>query len=363
MSVLKDAASGAAAGSLTGPWGTVIGAGIGALGSIANGLIGKKGASDSRAWEEKQAQIQRDWNEQMLDRQNAFTVDMWNKTNEYNSPVNQVERMKEAGLNPLYYGLDGSSANGIESAQALGYERPSGGASPTSAGLAAALETAGLAADVQLKRAQASKIKKESEGIDIDNANKPEYWEKQLALMGSNKKEAEANIERLLQDVATGKADEALKKANERLSDKQITTVGLENAVLAYKVGMAAVDAKYYEAMKSLDLQIKDATETKTVEEVKNLRKARALIQAQIVSEGSKSEMFKKNAKMNDETARMIHRKTTWIDAEELEKLTNLAGNTEMLKSLARKYDKETQITDDRYLFEILNTINDMISE
>lgn len=342
---------------------SLISGGLGALGSVVNGVLGFFGAKDQRKWEEKQAAIQRDWNEQMMDKQNAFTVDMWNKTNEYNDPSAQVERMKAAGLNPLYYGLDGSSANGIESAQALGYDRPSGGDSPAGAGLGAALQTASLAADVELKKAQASKLRKEGEGIDIDNANKPEYWEKQLALMGANKDEALANIARLEQDVKTGAADEALKKANKNLIDKQITTVDLENTILAYKVGMAELDAKYYNSMKALDLALKDSALRKSEEEIKNLRKVRALVQAQIVTEGSKSEMFKKNAKMNDETAKMIHKKTTWIDAEELEKLTNLHGNTSMLQSLARKYDTENEVIGDRYLFEILNTMNNMISE
>lgn len=333
------------------------------MGSVANGIIGLVGATNQRKWEEKQAQIQRDWNERMMDKQNQFTVDMWNKTNEYNDPSAQLKRMQDAGLNPLYYGLDGSSAQGVESAQALGYDRPSGGDSPASAGLAAAMQGAALAADIELKKAQASKLRKEGEGIDIDNANKPEYWEKQLALMGANKDEALANIARLEQDVKTGAADEALKKANKNLVDKQITTVDLENTILAYKVGMTELDAKYYNAMKALDLALKDSALRKSEEEIKNLRKTRALLQAQIVTEGSKSEMFKKNAKMNDETARMIHKKTTWIDAEELEKLTNLHGNTSMLQSLARKYDTENEVLGDRYLFEILNTMNNMISE
>lgn len=44
--------------------------------------------------------------------QNRYNTEMWNKTNEYNSPKNQVSRMKEAGLNPaLMYG-SGSSGGG-----------------------------------------------------------------------------------------------------------------------------------------------------------------------------------------------------------------------------------------------------------
>lgn len=41
-------------------------------------------------------------------------IDMWNRANEYNLPVNQVQRMKDAGLNPalLYKGSPQNTASG-----------------------------------------------------------------------------------------------------------------------------------------------------------------------------------------------------------------------------------------------------------
>lgn len=68
---------------------------------------------------------QMEWNERMLDKQNAFSEYMWNQSNKYNSPVEQTKRLLDAGLNPLYYGLDGSSANSFTSASALPYQQPS----------------------------------------------------------------------------------------------------------------------------------------------------------------------------------------------------------------------------------------------
>lgn len=66
---------------------------------------------------------QRNWSEKMMEKQNQFSLDMWNRTNEYNNPKNQIERLRNAGLNPMYYGLDGSSANSFESAQPLQYQQ------------------------------------------------------------------------------------------------------------------------------------------------------------------------------------------------------------------------------------------------
>lgn len=96
---------------------------MGVLSSVVNGAAGLIGQAAQFGFERSEAEKQREWNENMQDKQNAWTLDMWNKQNEYNSPVMQVQRLQEAGLNPAYFGLDGSSASNVQSSQALGYER------------------------------------------------------------------------------------------------------------------------------------------------------------------------------------------------------------------------------------------------
>lgn len=274
----------------------------------------------------------------------------------------QVADMQAAGINPALMYQNGSGA-GAETPSSS----PMAGASASGSGngavnLSDMFALAKLGAETDLLRAQAFKVKKEGEGQEIDNANKPAYWNAQLALMGANKSEAEANISKLEQDVRTGAADEALKLANKKLTDAQITSTDLNNTILAYKAGMAAVDAKFYEALKSLDLALKSATVDKTEEEVKNLRKTRALIQAQIISEGAKTEMFKSQANLNDASARKIRKETSWIDAEEIEKLNNLDANSKMLRELAGKYDKESGILEDKWLFTAVEVVDDLVT-
>lgn len=47
---------------------------------------------------------------EMLGRQNALNIEQWERENEYNLPVNQIARLKQAGLNPdLAYGQLGSA--------------------------------------------------------------------------------------------------------------------------------------------------------------------------------------------------------------------------------------------------------------
>ena len=60
---------------------------IGAIGDVTSGFVNRKSQeeADDRNW--------------------RHTVQMWNMNNEYNSPVNQMKRLQEAGLNPnLMYG-------------------------------------------------------------------------------------------------------------------------------------------------------------------------------------------------------------------------------------------------------------------
>ena len=47
----------------------------------------------------------REWNEAMYQKQRQDALDDWNRQTLYNSPIEQMKRLKEAGLNPnLVYG-------------------------------------------------------------------------------------------------------------------------------------------------------------------------------------------------------------------------------------------------------------------
>lgn len=94
------------------PW-TAIGAGLTAIGGLATGLFNNK--SDKKlfnkqaAFAREESQKERDWQERM-----------YNQNNAYNSPAAQMQRYKDAGLNPdLVYG-DGSLTSPAQA--------PSGGA-------------------------------------------------------------------------------------------------------------------------------------------------------------------------------------------------------------------------------------------
>lgn len=156
----------------------LIGAGASALAggtsAVAQSSLNKK----TREFNREEAEKQRAWNEAMADKQNAWNFEMWMKQNEYNSPTAQVERLRDAGLNPLYYGLDGSSAGQLSAAQPLGYERAKMDNQPNPfEGLGkSAVEGAGLfmqgklaEKELELKNTQIDKLKEDTAGVKLDN--------------------------------------------------------------------------------------------------------------------------------------------------------------------------------------------------
>lgn len=90
----------------------------------------------------------------------------WNRETEYNKPVNQVARLKEAGLNPaLMYGT-GSGANTISSGPAPRAESPRQGQLPSSGidpGAAVAIQQARLVGE------QRELVKEQARGLRLEN--------------------------------------------------------------------------------------------------------------------------------------------------------------------------------------------------
>lgn len=98
------------------PWAAVATGGSGILGPIISGLMNKKENEKNRQYntdmywiQEGQEQNkwlqQNEYNEKVWNMQNRYNEQMWHMLNQYNSPMAQMQRYKEAGLNPnLIYG-------------------------------------------------------------------------------------------------------------------------------------------------------------------------------------------------------------------------------------------------------------------
>lgn len=79
----------------------LISAGASAIGSSINTALQAKAARDNTNMANRA-------NRELAEYQYSKDLEMWNKTNEYNNPSNQMARLKAAGLNPnLIYGNGG----------------------------------------------------------------------------------------------------------------------------------------------------------------------------------------------------------------------------------------------------------------
>lgn len=201
------------------------------IGTAAASLIGT-GASaaaqsslnkKTREFNREEAEKQRLWSEKMYNEQNAWNYEMWLKQNEYNSPEAQVQRMRDAGLNPLFYGLDGSSAGDLSAAQPLAYERAQVGnqANPL-----------GSFDDAALKVAQIG-------NIIADTAKKGQETQSEVY----RRQQIQAQIENIKQENKNLLAQEGLTKSQKEQIDRNNAWLDrLNEAIVAEREANAALN-------------------------------------------------------------------------------------------------------------------------
>lgn len=109
---------------------------------------------------------------ELLKSEQDYNTDMWNKTNQYNLPTAQMQRLRDAGLNP-YLVMSGGSEIGSASS----VNSPSAPSSPvtpmdwSSVGSNFQSVLGALNAD-EIASAQSRKASAEAQGIEIDNQTK-----------------------------------------------------------------------------------------------------------------------------------------------------------------------------------------------
>lgn len=251
----KSAAAGAAAGSAFGPVGTALGAiGGSAISAIGNFFTNKSNQKAQNALFDKQAafskserEAQQNWIEQMYEKNNA-----------YNSPAAQMQRFKEAGLNPdLIYGQLGDSTASSPS-PASQASTPSAGAFTNVNPLQGFGDTlSGLSmqqAQIEAIKAQTGKTNAETKQLNIQNEALPDSLRQQLSNMVEQGKltakeieeknvqiqQIEANTKSIYQGIENAKANLAL--ANGEL-DFQKLRQAMETE--AFQANMRGLALKY----------------------------------------------------------------------------------------------------------------------
>ena len=80
-------------------------AAIGAGASLVGGALGAAGQSSANRTNIQLQREQNAWNEKQAEKANQWNIEQWERENLYNSPIQQMQRLEQAGLNPnLMYG-------------------------------------------------------------------------------------------------------------------------------------------------------------------------------------------------------------------------------------------------------------------
>ena len=112
--------------SILGFLGSSAGSGILQAGSsLLSNIFGSSNQNSANKTNMRIAQMNNEWSERMMQKQMDYNTEMWQKEADYNSAKAQVERLKEAGLNPAL-SLGSSNAGSVSSGNSVGLPSPSG---------------------------------------------------------------------------------------------------------------------------------------------------------------------------------------------------------------------------------------------
>nr|DAE52588.1 MAG TPA: DNA pilot protein VP2 [Microviridae sp.] len=347
----SSAASGAALGSSISPGlGTLIGgiggAAISAIGSFFGNRSNRKASAEAFERESKFAREERLAQQQWIEQ-------MYEKNNSYNSPAAQMQRLKDAGLNPdlMYSRGDVGNATAPEAPQQA--MTPRYNVIPTNT----YGQTAQLAADAGLKAAQARLANSQSKKTDTEESlltadyllrkartesdielnNSTIYVNHELGQL--NHAEAEVAAKKLQEiDVAMSEARERINtmKAQQAEIDEKIVQLKFDRYLRSQEFELLC--KKTYQEMKESNsrialnaAEVQDMLATQMAR-VMNLNASTYMMKKQgmLASEQTMTELYKQtgidisnqHAKFNfdqakdwDTTERFTNVATTWINS------------------------------------------------
>lgn len=183
-------------GLVSGLPGALFGAGTSLIGSLIGNNMNRSNVAAEHAWQEKMNLQQQNWQE-----------DMWNKTNEYNSPVNQMQRLMDAGVNPnAAAGMiaGGNTQSQLAQQPQIPAGNPLAAPAPDLVGSISTMmqaqkdmelkqaqkeniesQTAANLQSVDTQKAQSKVYDAQAEGLTIENLYKPEQMQEGIRVLKS----------------------------------------------------------------------------------------------------------------------------------------------------------------------------------
>lgn len=238
-----------------------------------------------------EAQKARDFNLQMYE--------------DYQSPKAMMEQYKEAGLNPaLMY--EGYSPSPVSSNATANSVAPTSESDILTDSIQAMLGIVSAKQQIDLQKAQIRSINADTEGKDIDNANKQRMYDIEYSLKGvdiekaqSDIKKNSAEINKITQDIQESISRVDLNNKQIEIGDSTIELQGSQRELNETKSIVEKLNADTIAAMLPYVKKVQEAnialTEAKTASEINSAEKLmyeanesmlRGMADAELISEG-----------------------------------------------------------------------------
>ena len=118
---------------------------------------------------ERQQENEFSQQQSLLNMQNDYNTEMWLRSNQYNSPANQMQRLIDAGINADAAAQSVAGGNGNFTSPVQSSLTPS-----VNSGIASIVDAFnGLHSDFITREFQRENLRSQTEGLDIDNSIKP----------------------------------------------------------------------------------------------------------------------------------------------------------------------------------------------
>lgn len=242
---------------------------IGALGlTLIGGALSAGGQGWNNRNQKKQNEADRAHQLAVMEKERAWALEDFARENSYNSPEEQMNRLRQAGLNPnLVYGKGATTTAGaIRNVQGKDQSQKAPQIDPNSI-----INGATSAFQLQLQNAQRANLEATTDNLTAQNA----VIQKEALLK-------ESQISKNVQDTATTTFQ--LEQAKE-LKDSVIKKANLENQLTNKKIQTETVNQQYTmgkngrETRKTIeDILTQQIQRAKTSEETKQLKQSRDAI-------------------------------------------------------------------------------------
>lgn len=243
----------------------------------------------NRRAQQKQNEADRAFQEHIYDKQRADNVSDWNNMNRYNSPEQQMQRLREAGLNPnLVYGKGADNT-----AVMIKGATPGSGNQPApqytdslTPAMTAGLNAMSMYQQVKQTQAQTDNLNKQAALIQADTALREQQTETQKSIKAGQD----------LQNIKYGKENDLLSldyKQKLSLADINVESAKLDNKIKeqALELNMSKFELEKINSAADRELKFQQALKVKEEKLILEIQKDIANNTKQEVIEYKKLEL------------------------------------------------------------------------